>query len=59
MKKIDWNAPVSRKDYAVLCGWSLGIVTVFWIVGMGITYWEEIKKWTVSKAKKIRSKLPW
>lgn len=59
MKKFDWNHPVTRKDYAVLCGWSFGICMAIYAVGVGITYWDEIKTWTKTKVKGLRAKLLW
>ena len=59
MKKFDWNHPVTRKDYAVLCGCSFGIVMVIYGIAIAVTYWDDIKTWAERKDEKIKSKLPW
>ena len=59
MKEFDWNHPVTRKDYAVLCAWSLGIYTAIYTVAIVLTYWDNIKTWAKRKVKKIKSKLAW
>lgn len=59
MKKFDWNQPLTRKDYAVLYGWSFGIVMVIYGIAIVATYWDDIKTWTKRKVEKIKSKLPW
>lgn len=59
MKKFDWNHPVTRKDYAVLYGWSFGIVMVIYGIAIVVTYWDNIKTWAKRKVEKIKSKLPW
>lgn len=59
MKKFDWNHPLTRKDYAVLCGWSFGIVMAFYAIIAVINYWDKIKIWTRDKINWIKAKLPW
>lgn len=59
MKKFDWNHPVTRKDYAVLYGWSFGIVMVIYGIAIVVTYWDNIKTWAKRKVEKIKAKLPW
>ena len=59
MKKFDWNHPITRKDYAVLYGWSFGIVMVIYGIGIVVTYWDDIKTWVERKVEKMKSKLPW
>lgn len=59
MKKFDWNHPVTRKDYAVLCGWSFGIAMVIYGIAIAVTYLDNIKTWAKRKVEKIKSKLPW
>lgn len=56
MKKFDWNHAVTRKDYAVLCGWSFGIVIAIYAVAVVITYWDRIKTWSAEKVNKIKKK---
>lgn len=59
MKKFDWNHPVTRKDYAVLCGLLFGIYMVIYAIGIAELYWDDIKTWVKRKVEKIKSKLPW
>lgn len=59
MKKFDWNHPVTRKDYAVWCGWAFGIVMVIYGIAIAVVYWDNIKTWAKRKVEKIKSKLPW
>lgn len=61
MKKFDWNHPVTRKDYAVLCGGIFGIVLFIYGVAITMYYWDwdGIKTWAKRKVEKIKSKLPW
>ena len=59
MKKFDWNHPMTRKDYAVLCGCSFGIVMLMCGIEIAVTYWDDIKTWARRKVEKIKSKLPW
>lgn len=45
MKKFDWNSPMTRKDYAVLCGGSLAFaIAIYAVVGV-VTFWDEITDW--------------
>lgn len=57
MKKFDWNHPVTRKDYAVLCGWSFGIVMVIYGIAIAVTYLDDIKDWAGIKVEKIKTTL--
>ena len=59
MKKFDWNHPVTRKDFAVLRGWSFGIVMVMYGIAIAVIYWDNIKNWAGRKVEKIKTKLPW
>ena len=61
MKKFDLNQPVTltRKDYAILYGWSFGIVMVIYSIAIAVVYWDNIKTWAKMKVEKIKSKLPW
>ena len=59
MKKFDLDHPMTRKDYAVLCGWSFGIVMLMYGIEIAVIYWDDIKTWVNGKIKKIKSKLPW
>ena len=59
MKKFDWNHPVTRKDYAVLCGSIFGIAMVVYGIEIAVVYWDDIKTWAKRKIEKMKSKLPW
>lgn len=59
MKKFDWNLPMTRKDYAVLCGLIYVISMLIYGIIIARYYWDDIKTWTKRTIEKIKSKLPW
>lgn len=56
MKKFNWNNPVTRKDYAILCGASLLIVCLWYAIWFTIVWWDAIKSWVGKKVKAFRGK---
>lgn len=58
MRKINWNSPMTRKDFAILCGLSYGwCIAIYAIFAVAIR-WNKIKTWTWDKVKWFRNKLP-